>query len=197
MMTIAVRYACLANTWYRVDTFVVENTCGTSVASVTPALYPAWEFYNAALDDYFVTADPAERDHLRAAGAAGPWQETGIVFRVWPLGQRDTAAVCRLYGNPHVDAGGAMQGFEAHFLTAQSTECAALASRPPWRFEGLVFDVALPNSAGTCPQGSMPVWRYWRPTGAPAHRFVITAQDAAAMAQRGWQAEGIAWCAGP
>src|SRR5262245_29676818 len=66
-------------------------------------LVDAVEFYNAALDHYFVTALPDEIGKLDSGFFVG-WQRTNQRFKVFDPATPGTGAnpVCRFYGNPDV-----------------------------------------------------------------------------------------------
>lgn len=161
----------------------------------SPATFIAWEFHNAQLDDYFVTADPVEREALDRGGA---WTETGVTYRVWQLGAAGTSDVCRFYGDWRIDpATGQRIGPDSHFYTAAADECATVPVRwPQWLFEGDVFGVALPQADANCPAGTRAVARYFRPFGAPSHRYVPGSVPSSSMMAAGWVNEGVVWCVG-
>ncbi|MEP6702329.1 MAG: hypothetical protein ABJB04_05000, partial [Betaproteobacteria bacterium] len=104
------------------------------------------EFYNAILNDYFMTAEPAE---VRAilAGSAGPgWTLTGKTFNAYPsqaTARGDAVPVCRFYGTPG-------KGPNSHFYTADQAECAAVKRDPGWTYEGIAF-YAVGAGVGYCP----------------------------------------------
>jgi hypothetical protein len=106
--------------------------------------------------------------------------------------------MCRFYGDPRVDpVSGKRTGPDSHFFTAAPDECAAVSSRwPAWLLEGHVFAVALPSSSGQCPPQSVAVTRLFDPSGTPRHRYVVTTDAKLQMIARGWQSEGVVWCAG-
>src|SRR5207253_137199 len=116
------------------------------------------EYYEPELDNYFVTADPAEQAFVDS-GAVGPWQRTGNSFRTG-----GTNHVCRFYGNANLNpATGRMYGPNSHFYTADPEECAAVKTQyspnaKSWKFESNDF-LTTPAAAGACPAGLMPVYR--------------------------------------
>ena len=152
------------------------------------------EFYNAALDHYFVTAEPAEAAAIDA-GSAGPgWSRTGLSFK-----QGGDTPVCRYYGS-------VAPGPNSHFYSAFAGECSLLAqleattpdAQRRWNSEGFGFVTSLPLNGG-CQSGTVPVHRAYNNGFLLAkdanHRF---STDAAAIQQvlaRGWIYEGVAMCA--
>ena len=150
------------------------------------------EFYNAPLNHYFITADPAEAAAIDA-GAAGPgWQRTGRGFRAWSaaLGvPPDAKPVCRFYGTPGV-------GPNSHFYTADQAECDAVRADAGWRFEGVAFYSIVPVSGG-CPVGMQQVLRLYNNRFAQNdsnHRYTTNAAIYQSMQNQGWLPEGVVLC---
>jgi hypothetical protein len=99
------------------------------------------EFYNPDLDNFFITADPAEQTFVDG-GTVGNWQRTGNTF---PTG--GPAQACRFYGSP--------VGPNSHFYTADAGECNYLKSiynpaEKSWKFESNDFQTT-GASGGACP----------------------------------------------
>jgi len=165
------------------------------------------EFHNAALDHYFVTANPAEAAAIDA-GMAGPgWSRTGLAFRSGGWNR-----VCRFYGNAARNpATGAIYGPNSHFYTATDDECAFLdsifdASRKSWRLESYDFlttpaliQPGAANAPSPCPPGTLPVYRAYNrgfERGEDSnHRFTTSLAAYQATTARGWAAEGVRMCA--
>ena len=154
------------------------------------------EFYNAPLDHYFITGDPAEAAAIDS-GAAGPgWLRTGYSFR-----QGGDTPVCRFYGSTS-------PGPNSHFYSALAYECAYLkalqratpVSAPRWNYEGLAFASSLPAN-GTCPVGTIPVYRAYNNGFARGkdsnHRITIDPNALQQVVAQGWKYEGIVMCAPP
>ena len=104
------------------------------------------EFYNAPLDNFFITADPVEAAAIDS-GSAGPgWSRTGNLFS-----SGGPISVCRFYGS-------IFPGPNSHFYTAIASECAFLraleittpATQPRWNFESFDFLTGAPVGGG-CP----------------------------------------------
>ena len=112
------------------------------------------EFYNAGLDNYFITSDPNEAAAVDAGGGGPGWMRTGETF-----GSLGITPVCRFYGsiNP---------GPNSHFYTALPAECAQLKqiqattplSQKRWNYESLDFFTSLPTN-GQCPRNTVPIYR--------------------------------------
>ena len=154
------------------------------------------EFYNATLDNYFITANPIEAAAIDN-GAAGPgWARTGDTF-----GAGGNAPVCRFYGSQS-------PGPNSHFYTVLAAECDALkqlqASTPltqkRWNFESLDFFSTVPAGGG-CFDGTTPVLRAYNngfTRGVDSnHRITSNPESIAAVVARGWKSEGVVMCAPP
>ncbi len=74
------------------------------------------EYHNAALNHYFLTADPAEAAMLDAGVVVPGWTRTEFDFKAWPVGGKGLS-VCRFFGTPSV-------GPSSHFYTIDPAECA-------------------------------------------------------------------------
>ena len=162
-----------------------------TVAAAAPVVV---EFHHGGLDNYFVTADPAEAaaiDH----GSAGPgWSRTGGTFNAG-----GSEPVCRFYGS-------IVPGPNSHFYTVDAAECAALRQlqdRTPdsarrWNFEGLDFATTAP-AAGPCPPDTVPVRRAYNNGYARGidsnHRLTADPAGIAEVVARGWTDEGVVMCA--
>jgi hypothetical protein len=161
------------------------------VAATTPSPVDVVEFHHAALDHYFMTADPVEAAALDA-GALGPaWTRTGHAFKAYAAGTQGGGAldVCRFFGTPGV-------GPSSHFFTGHAPECAAVRDSPHWIDEGLAFRAIVPVD-GLCPVGLAPVVRFFRPGGAivaSRHRYARDVAVIAAMRAAGWIDEGPVFC---
>ena len=117
--------------------------CVAMVPQVAPAA--VIEFYNPDLNNYFITADPAEQAMVDT-GAVGRWQRTGNAFATGGPNQ-----VCRFYGNSF--------GPNSHFYTANPVECAGLKamytpSAKSWNFESNDF-LTTPAVNGACSAGCL------------------------------------------
>src|SRR5262245_20295370 len=88
----------------------------------------AVEFYHAALDHYFITAEPNEIKDLDPGVHKG-WTRTGYRFSVIKGGSSyaGTAPVCRFY-SPTMDT---------HFYSAKKSECDEVKEKfgSVWTFE--------------------------------------------------------------
>lgn len=155
----------------------------------------AVEFYNARLDQYFVTADTEEIAGLDRRAIGWRWVDSG--FHVNPPGSPAAVPVCRLYGRPEA-------GLSSHVLSANPTECAQLEAEAgnAWILESRdVFRVELPDIAtGACAPGRAPVYRLWNGRTDSGHHLTIDRKLRDRLLARGyvaegWGPEGVAMCA--
>lgn len=144
------------------------------------------EYYNSALDHYFITQSPAEINDLDTGQFAG-WQRTGLRFLAYTAPVAGASPVCRAYLPPPYG--------DTHFYSALPSECALLGNSPQfihWELESPnVFYAVTPNTTtGACPAGTHAVWRFFK-AATTNHRYTddqsihdILAADPA------WSAEG-------
>lgn len=161
--------------------------CGSALAA-SGDLVDALEFYNQALDHYFVTIDAHEIFLLDTGGFVG-WQRTGLKFKVLDPATAiaNVSPVCRFLGRPEA-------GLDSHFYSASPKECDDVKRRFPlaWQLESdNVFLVGLPDPAsGACPSGSSPIYRAWNGRTDSNHRYTNDPAVQRSMVARGYIAEG-------
>lgn len=127
------------------------------------------EFYNAALNHYFITAFPEEAAMLDAGTLVKGWARTGATFNAWRDAGEDSKAVpvCRFFGTSGV-------GPNSHFYTADANECALVKTNPNWTYEAIAFYIELPQASG-CGAENEVVYRSFYPGATVSesnHRFV-------------------------
>jgi hypothetical protein len=148
----------------------------------------AVEFYHAAFDHYFVTADAVEINALDTGYFQG-WARTGYSFKVVTAASitpQGASPVCRFYGDPAA-------GLDSHFYSASPVECDEVdANFPEWIWESdNVFQVYLPNtSTGACPAGTIPLYRVFNRRSDANHRYTTSTAVVDQMVARGGIAEG-------
>jgi hypothetical protein len=156
-----------------------------SAAKTTPTV----EFYNAGLDDYFITASPAEIQALDN-GTFGGWVRTGLRFLAYTdpaVAPAGAQPVCRYYVAPAFG--------DSHFYSASPAECAEVGRQfaAQWVFESsTVFYILLPNPAtGACPAGSRGVYRFMNNANGLHHRYTaeVDVRDSI-IKDGGWTQEG-------
>jgi hypothetical protein len=163
------------------------------------------EFYNLALRHYFITANDAEKADLDTGVHSG-WKRTGESFKAYATGSSASGSinpVCRYYSDPQdYEWGG---GVDSHFLSADAGECLSVFRKYAnglWTYENdNAFQINLPDKAtGTCPSGTIPVYRLWNQPADSNHRYTTSAAIKADMLGAGFLAEGygpnaVAMCA--
>lgn len=142
------------------------------------------EYYNAALDHYFVSASPEEIAALDGGRFAG-WRRTGLSFNAYLHGGHGASAVCRFYLPPGYG--------DSHFFSASPAECAAVRQRFPYlTYEAPdVFYIDLPDFVtGECTNGGTPVYRLWNQRADSNHRYTTSIAIRNEMLARGYYPEG-------
>jgi hypothetical protein len=158
----------------------------------------AVEYYHAAFDHYFMTADSGEINALDTGRLTG-WQRTGMGFNVFDPADSTGMGVpvCRFYGS-------SAYGLDTHFYSGSAVECAETQRNWPaqWALVSSdVFRVAMPDTmSGACPAGTMPVFRTWNRRTDSNHRYTMDTAVQMGMMGRGNVAEGygnppVAMCA--
>jgi len=197
----------LARAGFRISTFGRDEAGDVYVAdygggrvlrlgAVSSALsVPVVEYHHAALDHYFVTADPSEIEGLDAGVFAG-WQRTGSGFRAWSAAAPGRTPICRYYLPPG-------EG-DSHFYSADPAECERVrVAHPAFVLEsGAAMHLAVPDPAtGACVDPSTgPVYRIWNRRPDTNHRYTTSPAVRDAMVAAGGVAEGygpdaVAMCA--
>jgi hypothetical protein len=140
--------------------------------------YPAWNFY-------FVTAFPDEIVALDGGAFGGAWKRTGQTFTVWSGPTNGALPTCRFFST-------IFDPRSSHFYTPYAAECAQLKQNPGWQYEAIAFYLQLPDTNGTCPAGTVILYRLYNNSmgGAPNHRFITDAATFSQMRDAGWTFEG-------
>jgi hypothetical protein len=155
------------------------------------------EFYDAQLDHYFMTASPSDINILDSGVISG-WARTGQTFQGFltqASGGLGVNPVCRFYIPP--------EHGNSHFFSVLASDCAALvaAAADPTHypdFSGYVeesttaFFIAVPDTAGNCPIGKMPVFRLWNQRVDSNHRYTTDVRTVEDMQARNYVLEGSA-----
>ncbi len=144
----------------------------------------AIEYHHAGFDHYFITAIADEIAKLDNGTFSG-WTRTGGSFNVYSAEQVGTKPVCRFFST-------AFAPKSSHFYTPDPAECATVKQNANWQFEGLVFNVAVPDANGNCLAGTQPVYRLYNNGmgAAPNHRYTTSLATRADMLAQGWIPEG-------
>ena len=147
------------------------------------------EFYHPGLRHYFMTADAAEKQLLDTGFYPG-WERTGESFKAYATGSSATGSinpVCRYYGDPK-------RGLDSHFYSADTVECVTVIVNflSAWLLESdNVFQINLPDAtSGTCPAGTIPVYRLLNQRLDSNHRYTTSTAIRAEMLAAGYLSEG-------
>jgi serine protease len=184
------------------STCAVGGFCGTGMldaglavqatipASANPPIGAAAvvEFYDPALDHYFVTSDAFEIASLDASFPR--WRRTGHVFYAWvdaayaPPGAF-AQPVCRFYAGPE-------QQIDSHWFSADPVECGTVLSQSPgWQLQSsAAFWVEMPGFDGQCRAGTLPVYRFFNNRRDANQRHTIDLSVKRAMINRAWVPDG-------
>lgn len=166
------------------ELYFVDYTLGRLYKFEETAPVPVVEYFNAALDHFFVSAsgsDIAALDEGRLSG----WQRTGRTFNAYATAQPGTTPVCRYYIPPALG--------DSHFLSADPAECSAVGAKfPAFVLESsAAMHVFLPDrAAGTCPAATRPVYRLWNGRSDSNHRYTTDPGIRDEMVARGFVQEG-------
>jgi hypothetical protein len=179
----------------QLSSLAILQVSGTGTTPGPPATTTVIEFYNAALDHYFISSLQPDIQALDSQAIPG-WVRTGLSFNAYPVATAGASPVCRFYIPP-------AQG-NSHFFSASPLECAEVMQAYP------MFELESPNamyldlpdpSTGACPAGTIAVYRVWNARVDTNHRYLTDrALRDQMVASQGYVAEGygpddVAMCA--
>ena len=152
------------------------------------------EYYNRALDHYFMTSVAVEIEALDSGRIAG-WSRTQRHFAAHPPGTAGSSPVCRFYIPPGLG--------DSHFYSASPAECARVSAAYPGFVEETteLADLDLPDPvSGACASTDAPVYRVWNGRADSNHRYTTDRALRDVMVAGGGIAEGygsdaVAMCA--
>ncbi|MCC7327182.1 MAG: beta-propeller fold lactonase family protein [Burkholderiales bacterium] len=152
-------------------------------ASSAPTPVTVVEYYNAALDHYFITWMPTEIAILDAGTQIKGWVRTGQSFKAFTGVQSGTSPVCRYYIPPGLG--------DSHFFGRGSAECAATGQKnPSFVLESSDFMQLFLPAAGVCPVNTINVYRVFSNRPDANHRYLIDKALRDQMSALGWLIEG-------
>jgi len=166
----------------------IQNNA-TNLAGATASVVPGAatsatviEYYNAALDHYFITWATQEIADLDNGVHVG-WVRTGQSFKTYTTARTGTSPVCRYYIPP--DLG------DSHFFGRGTAECAATGQKNPrFDLEDPAFMQMFLPAAGVCPANTVEVYRVFSNRVDANHRYMTDKAIRAQMTGKGWVAEG-------
>lgn len=150
----------------------------------SPPVLPvtAIEFYNRALDHYFVTWVADEIGKLDSGILKG-WARTGQSFKVHDRVANGTSPVCRIYIPPGKGDG--------HFFGRDTSECNGTMNRnPTFVLESESFFYLSKPTLGSCEAGHVAVYRVFSNRLDANHRYTTDRATRDQMVASGWIAEG-------
>jgi serine protease len=177
----------------QLECYCTAYTCGAGMLDAGAALsalasnaapVPVVEYYWAARDHYFITANPLEIAALDASPPGG-WVRTGQSFGAYAQAAAISSRVCRFYIPP-------LYG-DSHYFSASADECSAVEVKFPVLLEetARAFYIDLPDlNTGACPAGTMPVYRLYNNRADTNHRYTTSLAIRSQMLQQGWIQEG-------
>lgn len=165
-----------------------SQVCFATPAPPVPATVT--EYFQSALNHYFLSSSEEENAFLDQGGAGG-WLRTGETFQtVKPDACTNNPPVFRFYNTVA----------NTHFFTVDSSECGYIRRIDPgWFHEGEAFSASMPVS-GTCFAGYTAVYRLYNNRAQfrdANHRFTTRTAIVDDMVARGWLLEGVAMCLPP
>ncbi len=164
------------------QTFTV-NQAGTAGTGPGGPAVSVIEYFNAALDHYFITWIAGEIAILDAGTQTKGWVRTGQSFKAYTTAQAGTSPVCRFYIPPGLG--------DSHFFGRGTAECNSTGQKnPSFVLEDPVFmHLFLPN-AGTCAAGTTPIYRVFSNRPDANHRYMTNPAIRDQMVAKRWLAEG-------
>jgi hypothetical protein len=142
------------------------------------------EYYAPSLDHYFMATEAQPDVAALDSGAIPGWVRTGQTFRVFTVPLPGMLPVCRFYIPPAYG--------DSHFFSVSPAECAEVPTRfPAFKLETPnAFYVDVPDAAGNCIQGTIPLYRLWDARADTNHRYTTDPALREQMITRGWVPEG-------
>lgn len=171
-------------------TFVLLTLAYSALASAVTVI----EYYNSALDAYFITGRANEQALLD--GSSG-FRRTGMSFQATDatVGSATLSRICRFYvstTNPFTSS---------HFYGKEGSDCEGLRAQnvPGFSWEGYDFATVKPDANNVCPVGNTPLFRGFRAgiNGKTSnHRYYPSRALCEAGAADGYVCEGQTFCGG-
>ena len=172
----------LTSTQISLQPLLGQSGCSNKLYNFGPTVQVV-EFYNAALDHYFITWMGNEIALLDAGTTIKGWARTGQSFKAYVAAQTGSTNICRIYIIP-------VRG-DSHFFGRGQQECAnTMSAHPDFVLEDPAFMAMFLPAAGNCAAGTVPVFRVFSNRADANHRYMTDATIRTLMVSRGWLAEG-------
>ena len=160
-----------------------QKGCTNASYSFASSAVDVIEFYNAALDHYFITWGTPEIAALDAGTVIKGWVRTGHHFKAYNTLQPGTENICRFYIPPGLG--------DSHFFGRGDAECASTRIKFPALIEEDPRYMQMPlPAAGVCPANTMPIYRVFSNRADANHRYMTDRAVRNLMVASGWLAEG-------
>ena len=141
------------------------------------------EYFNAALDHYFISHVAGEIAMLDAGTTIKGWARTGKSFVTYPAAQAGTTPVCRYYIPPGKG--------DSHFFGRGTAECDSTGQRnPSFVLEEPRFMQMFLPAAGVCPANTTQIYRVFSNRSDANHRYMTDKATRDQMVAKGWLPEG-------
>ena len=150
------------------------------------------EYYNSAVDAYFITGRTAEQSVL---DGVADFKRTGMTFQATATASATSAQtkICRFYvssTNPYTSS---------HFYGRQGVDCESLRSQniPGFSWEDYDFATQQPSN-NVCPSNTTPIYRGFRAAAngkTSNHRYTASTATYQTAISAGYVGENIAFCA--
>jgi hypothetical protein len=149
------------------------------------------EFYNRAVDAYFITGRAAEQALL---DTVADFSRTGMTFQATAAASATASqtSICRFYistASPYASS---------HFYGRADTDCPFLLDAKPAGFTWEGYDFATPSPVnGACPAGTVTIKRGFRAAAngkTPNHRYSASEATYQSAITAGFAGEGAVFC---
>ena len=160
-----------------------NNVTYNFAGAAPPTPVTVVEYYNQALNHYFITWIANEIAILDAGVTIKGWTRTGQTLKAYATAQAGTSEVCRFYIPPGLG--------DSHFFGRGTTECNDTKSKfPLFVLEDPQYMHVFLPAAGVCPAGTTQVYRVFSNRPDANHRYMTSRALRDQMVASGWLAEG-------
>ncbi|QJR15934.1 hypothetical protein [Usitatibacter palustris] len=162
----------------------LSTGCGTAVQ--TAPVLRLVEYYNGALNRYYLSANGDEMGWLDAGGGGGGWSRTGQIWSTHAPAQ----PVCNQPAYQPVFQFYSAER-HAHYYTLSPQECGWLrTNNGGWSYVATPFGALPPTCTG---DATTPISMFYNPQD-PSHRYSSNILISESMRAQGWQGYGVQMC---